>query len=105
MNKTIVIFLVIIIGLLVYMSFRSDSNSDYIEQLENQNATITKQLSELQLQINNKLDSLKVIEKKETIIKNYYNEIFNQIDSINSDSVVNFMLRAKLRSLGPARLN
>ncbi|MDY0082859.1 MAG: hypothetical protein RBR74_06740 [Ignavibacteriaceae bacterium] len=105
MNKIIIILLTVILLLLVYLSFKSNDNSDYIEQLEQQNTLITEEIEGLKLEINIKLDSLKVIEKKETIIKNYYNEIFTQIDSITSFDLIYSMLRQKLDSLGSARLN
>ena len=70
-----------------------------------QNDLNIKQIEANQALINARLDSIKVIEKKETIIKKYYNEIISSVDNITNDSGAVAAIRLQLQRLGAARLN
>lgn len=107
MNKDYLlrVLVAIVICLLVYLAIKPSGDKKYLELLKNENAKIVKQLEANQILINERLDSIKVIEKKETIIKNYYNEIINSVDSITNDSGAVAVIRLQLHKLGTARLN
>lgn len=97
--------IVVVLCLLVYLALRPDGKSDYLKLLKDENKKIENQINTLKASLQEKLDSLKIIEKKETIIRNYYNEIINYIDTVNNDSAAISLVRNQLRKLGPARLD
>ncbi len=99
------ILVVIVLCLLIYLALKPSGNSDYLNLLKDENKKIVKQIDSLKLSLQAKLDSLKVIEKKETIIRNYYNEIIHNIDTINTDADALRTIRQLLDSLGTARLD
>lgn len=101
MDKTL---LVIILILLVYLAFKPQDNTG-LNQLKKENKALSIQIKEMQKNIEAQLDSIQIIEKKETIIRNYYNEIIKGIGSIDSDSVIIGIIRQQLSNLGPARFD
>lgn len=106
MDKINVFLAVIIIGLMLYITFSNKGQEQaYLKELKAQRELIEKEIAGLQSLINSRLDTLKIINQKETIIKNYYNEILQGIDTLNSVNSVNFFIRAKLDTLGTARLD
>ena len=99
------ILIVIILGLLLYLAFKPDGNGKYIDAIEQQNRDMERSKKELIQFIEAKFDSLKLIERKETIIKNYYNDIYENIPVFANYSIADSILRMWLNSLGAARFN
>ena len=97
--------IIIILGLLIYLALKPDGSSATIEIIKQQNEELTKQLQANQLLIKKQIEDLKIIEKKETIIRNYYNEIINSSDTITTDVSAIVNIRKWLDSLGTARLD
>ena len=97
--------IVIILGLLVYLAIKPDGNSATIDIIKQQNEELVKQLEENQIFIAQQIREIKLIEKKETIIRNYYNEIIKASDTITTDASAITNIRKWLDSLGAARLD
>lgn len=97
------ILIVIILGLLVYLALKPDGNSQYLDMIQQQKKEIIKLMQENQKQIEQGFKDIKLIEKKETIIRNYYNEIIKGIDSLSDFNAIDNGIRQKLDTLGSAR--
>lgn len=94
---------VIILGLLVYLALKPDGSKKYLDLIEQENEKIVEQLKANQVRIDEQLSNLKVIEKKETIIRNYYNEVLQELNNVNTSGSANSRIRMQLDSLGSAR--
>ena len=99
------ILIVIILGLLVYLAIKPDGNSATIKIIKQQNEELVKQLEQNQILITQQIREIKLIEKKETIIRNYYNEIIKASDTITTDASAIANIRKWLDSLGTARFD
>ena len=99
------ILILIILGLLVYLALKPDGNKQYKDILKQEREEIIKQMEAVEVRMNMKFDSLKTIEKKETIIRNYYNEIYKATDTITTDASAIADIRWWLESLGTARFD
>lgn len=99
------ILIVIILGLLVYIMLKPNDNNKYLGMIHQEKQEIIKLLKASQVKIEEGFKNIKLIEKKETYIKNYYNEIIHQLDSLNTSADANIKLRQQLDSLGTARFN
>ena len=99
------VLIVIILGLLVYLAIKPDGSSATIDIIKQQNEELVKQLEQNQILIAQQIREIKLIEKKETIIRNYYNEIIKASDTITTDASAIANIRRWLDSLGTARLN
>lgn len=99
------ILIVIILGLLIYLALKPSGDGKYLDIIKQQNEEIEKSKKELAKLITVRFDSLKLFERKETIIKNYYNEIISSVDTITNDSGAIATIRLQLHKLGSARLN
>lgn len=99
------VLILIILGLLIYLAIKPDGNGNYLESLKKENEVLAKQIDSVKVEISKQIDSIKVIEKKETIIRNYYNEIYQSIDTIDNDSDALRIVRYKLDKLGSARFD
>lgn len=99
------VLILIVICLLVYLALKPDGSSKYMDALKQENKTLSKQIDSVKLEIAKQIDSIKVIEKKETIIRNYYNEIYQSIDTISNDRDALRLIRYKLDKLGSARFD
>lgn len=97
--------IIIILGLLIYLALKPDGSSATIEIIKQQNKELTRQLEENQIIIAQQIREIKLIEKKETIIRNYYNEIINSSDTLTTDISAIANIRKWLDSLGTARLD
>lgn len=97
------ILIIIILGLLVYLALKPNDSKQYEDMLRQERAEIIKQIEAIEMRMNLKFDDLKVIEKKETIIRNYYNEIYNATDTITTDVSAIADIRWWLENLGTAR--
>lgn len=99
------ILIVIILLLLIYLSFfRTSDNKPFTDQIDQQNQELTNKIEVMQDLIIEKMDSIKIIEKKEIYVRNYYNEVIEQIESISNDSIALSVVRNKLQKLGPGRI-
>jgi hypothetical protein len=105
MNKLTTILIVIILALLVYLALKPDKSSGYLDAIEQKNEEIVKQLDQLQETIEAKFDSLDLIKEKETIIREHYNEIIQELDNVNTFGGANSRIRLQLDSLGTARFD
>jgi hypothetical protein len=99
------ILIVIILGLLVYLALKPNSDGKYIDALRQESIKITEQIKANQVLIDKQLKELKVIEKKETIIRNYYNEIYKATDTLTTDVSAIANIRWWLEHLGTARFD
>ena len=97
------VLIVIILGLLVYLALKPDGSKQYLDLIKQENEEIVKQLKANQSKIDEQLNNLKVIEKKETIIRNYYNEVLQELNNVNTFGGANSRIRIQLDSLGSAR--
>lgn len=97
------VLIVIILALLVYLALKPDGSKQYLDLIEQENEKIVKQLEANQSKIDEQLNNLKVIEKKETIIRNYYNEVLQELNNVNTSGSANSRIRVQLDSLGSAR--
>lgn len=97
------VLIVIILGLLVYLALKPDGSKQYLDLIEQENEKIVEQLKANQARIDEQLNNLKVIEKKETIIRNYYNEVIQELNNVNTSGSANIRIRTQLDSLGSAR--
>lgn len=97
--------IVIILALLVYLALKPDGSSATIEIIKQQNKELTDQLKANQVLTEKQIKEIKLIEKKETIIRNYYNEIINSADTLTTDISAIANIRKWLDSLGTARLD
>lgn len=99
------VLIVIILALLVYLALKPDSDKKYLDMIEKENQKISKQLEESHILIAQQIREIKLIEKKETIIRNYYNEIIKASDTITTDASAIASIRRWLDSLGTARFD
>lgn len=99
------ILILIILGLLIYLALKPEGDAKYLESLKRDNEILSKQIDSVKVAISKQIESIKVIEKKETIIRNYYNEISQSIDTIDNDSDALRLVRYKLNKLGSARFD
>ena len=99
------ILVLIILGLLIYLALKPGGNDKYLDSLKAENKILSNQIDSVKTEISKQIESIKVIEKKETIIRNYYNEIFQSIDTIDNDSDALRLVRYKLNKLGSARFD
>lgn len=97
--------IIIILGLLIYLAIKPDGSSATIDIIKQQNEELVKQLEENQILIAQQIREIKLIEKKETIIRNYYNEIIKASDTITTDASAIANIRRWLDSLGTARFD
>ena len=97
------VLIVIILALLVYLALKPDGNGQYLDMIQQQKKEIIKLMQENQKQIKQSFKDIKLIEKKETIIRNYYNEIIKNIDSLSDFNAIDNGIRQKLDTLGAAR--
>jgi hypothetical protein len=102
-NNFVKILLVVILGLLIYLAFKPDGNTKYLKSLEANNKLLSEQIDSVKKEISKQIETIKLIEKKETIIRNYYNEIYQSIDTVNNDADAVKLIRQKLDKLGTAR--
>ncbi len=107
MNKDYLlrVLIVIVLCLLIYLALKPSGNSDYLNLLKDENKRIGQQIDSLKISLQAKLDSIKIIEKKETIIRNYYNEVIKNIDTLSNSADAIRTVRQLLDSLGPARFD
>lgn len=99
------LLIIVILGLLIYLAFKPDGDDKYLESLKAENKILAEQIDSVKSEISRQIESIKVIEKKETIIRNYYNEIFQSIDTVDNDSDALRLIRDKLNKLGSARFD
>jgi hypothetical protein len=104
MDKLTIALICIILALLIYLAVKPDGSGDYIDMIQQENKKLVKQMEVNQALINARLDSLQMIERKETIIRNYYNEVVKEIGNYTLPGV-NFGIREKLDTLGSARFD
>lgn len=99
------ILIVIILVLLVYLMLRPNNDNKYLDMIHQEKQELIKLIQANEQKMQEGFKSIKLIEKKEIYIKNYYNEIIHQLDSINTSADANIKLRQQLDSLGTARFN
>jgi len=97
--------IIIILGLLIYLAIKPDGSSASLDIIKQQNEELVKQLEQNQILIAQQIREIKLIEKKETIIRNYYNEIIKASDTITTDASAIANIREWLDSLGTARFD
>lgn len=97
------VLIVIVLALLIFLALKPDGNKKYLDLIEQENRKLSEQITQMKFTIQTQIDSIKIIEKKETIIRNYYNDIINQIENVTSDSAAIAIIRSKLNKLGAAR--
>ena len=102
--KIVHILLIIILGLLIYLAFKPSGDGMYLDAIKQQFKEYAIQRDSLDKFITFKLDNIEIVEKKETFIRNYYNEIINATDTITTDISAIYNIRKWLDSLGSARL-
>jgi hypothetical protein len=93
----------IILALLIYNALKPSGDSKYLDAIGQNNKELSEQIKMMQFVISDQIDSIKVFKTKETIIRNYYNDISNTIETINNDSAAIAIIRNKLSYLGAAR--
>lgn len=107
MNKDYLVrvLVLIVLALLLYNTLKPDGNQKYLDAIKKENKELSEQIRQSQLIISNQIDSITTIKQKETIIRNYYNEIISEIDNVTSDSVIVSIIREQLSKLGAARFD
>jgi recombinational DNA repair protein RecR len=105
MNSLDKFLIYVIIALLIYLALKPSNDSKYINSLHNQFEVLQNQIDSLSNLQMLKLDSIKIIERKQTIIKNYYNEIIKSVDTLSTDAATIRTIRQLLDSLGSARFD
>lgn len=103
--KTANIFLIILILLNIYIIYNIISSTDNADLYKKGIQKIEIKMQQINDTLTNRLEKLKIIEKKSTLIKNNYYKILNETDTINSDSILIYNIRRQLTSLGQARLD
>lgn len=99
MTQTYKILLFVILGLLIYLALQPKSDKKYLSLVEEEKKEITeliKKNHEAELEL---IKSIQLIEKKETIIRNFYNEIIKSTDTISTVPVAVTTIRQWLDSL------
>lgn len=97
------VLVIIVLALLIYIALKPDGNAKYLDLIKKNNQELSEQILLMQHIISDQIDSIKIIKTKETIIRNYYNDLSNTIETINNDSAAIAIIRNKLSDLGAAR--
>lgn len=91
--------IIIVLGLLIYLALQPKNDKKYLDLIKEEEEKITKLIEINHQQEIELLKNIQVIEKKETIIRNYYNEIIKNTDTITTIPVAVSTIRQWLDSL------